>query len=181
MAAPADTETAMGMAGTLREYLDRHGIGYELLKHSRTQTSSETAEAAHVSGDRLAKPVVIEDADRYLVVVIPASRRIDFTALHRAFGRQVGLATEPEVETLFRDCAPGAIPAIAQAYGLDVAVDEALLDLDDVYFEAGDHYELVHVSGDDFRSLMASVPRGRFSEPMASYGEGRRRPEAGRI
>ena len=83
----------MGMAGTLRDYLDRHAIAYELLRHSRTRTSSETAEAAHVSGDRLAKPVVIEDDDRYLVVVIPASQRIDFTALHRAFGRQFGLAT----------------------------------------------------------------------------------------
>src|SRR5690606_16410102 len=53
--------TAMGMAGTLREYLDRHAVAYELLRHSRTRTSSETAEAAHVSGSRLAKPVVIED------------------------------------------------------------------------------------------------------------------------
>ncbi|MFS8608105.1 MAG: YbaK/EbsC family protein [Gammaproteobacteria bacterium] len=169
--------TAMGMAGTLRDYLDRHAVAYELLRHSRTRTSSETAEAAHVSGDRLAKPVVIEDDDRYLVVVIPASQRIDFTALHRAFGRQLGLATEPEVETLFRDCAPGAVPALAQAYGLDVAVDDALLELDDVYFEAGDHCELVHISGDAFRSLMASALHGQFSEPMASYGEGRRRPE----
>src|SRR5690606_27421521 len=161
----------MGMAGTLREYLDRHAVSYELLRHSRTRTSSETAEAAHVSGDRLAKPVVIEDAERYLVVVILASQRIDFTALHRAFGRQVGLATEPEVETLFRDCAPGAVPALAQAYGLDVVVDETLLDLDDVYFEAGDHCELVRVSGEAFRSLMAAVPHGRFGEPMGSYGE----------
>lgn len=167
----------MGMAGTLRDYLDRQAVGYELLRHSKTQTSSETAETAHVSGDRLAKPVVIEDADRYFVVVIPASQRVDFTALHRAFGRQVGLATEPEVDTLFRDCAPGAVPAVAQAYGLEVAVDDALLELDDVYFEAGDHCELVRVSGDAFRALMRSAPHGRYSESMASYGEGRRRPE----
>ncbi|MFO7287974.1 MAG: hypothetical protein C0P79_014055, partial [Gammaproteobacteria bacterium] len=66
-------------------------------------------------------------------------------------------------------------------YGLDVAVDDALLELDDVYFEAGDHCELVHISGDAFRSLMAAALHGRFSEPMASYGEGRRRPEQGRI
>lgn len=131
---------------------------------------------AHVPGDQLAKPVVIEDADRYLVVLIPASRRIDFTALRSVLGRQLGLATEPEVETLFRDCAPGAVPAIAQAYGLDVAVDDALFGLEDVYFEAGDHNELVRLSGEAFRNLMAAAPHGHFSEPMANYGEGRRRP-----
>jgi Ala-tRNA(Pro) deacylase len=164
----------MGIAATLREYLDRHGVLYELLHHAETKSSARTAEEAHVPGDRIAKPVVIEDADRYMVVVIPATRRIDFTALHRTFGRQVGLATEPEIESLFKDCAPGAVPALAQAYGLDVAVDEALLDLDDVYFEAGDHRELVHLSGEAFRELMTGVPRGHFGEPMGSYAEGRR-------
>jgi len=166
----------MGIAATLRDYLDRHSVRYELLRHTETKSTARTAEAAHVPGDRVAKPVVIEDADRYIVVVIPATRRIDFTELHRKFGRQVGLATEPEVEALFRDCAPGAVPALAQAYGLDVAVDDALLDLDAVYFEAGDHRELVRVSGDAFRGLMRGAPHGRFGEPMGSYGDGRRTP-----
>ncbi|HEX6993468.1 MAG TPA: YbaK/EbsC family protein [Gammaproteobacteria bacterium] len=164
----------MGIAATLRNYLDRHSVDYSLLQHAETKSTARTAEEAHVPGDRVAKPVVIEDADRYIVVVIPATRRIDFTALHRTFGRQVGLATEPEVEALFKDCAPGAVPALAQAYGLDVAVDDALLELDDVYFEAGDHRELVHLSGDAFRSLMRGAPHGRFGEPMANYADGRR-------
>lgn len=166
----------MGIAGTLREYLEQHSVLYEVQPHRYTRTSSETAREAHVSGDQLAKPVVVEDADRYLVVLVPASCRVDFTALRHAFGRQLGLATEPEVETLFRDCAPGAVPAIAQAYGLDVAVDDELLDLEQVYFDAGDHSELVRVSGEAFRDLMAAVPHGHFSEPMANYGMGRRRP-----
>ena len=165
----------MGIAATLRDYLDRHAVSYQLLHHAETKSTARTAEAAHVPGDRVAKPVVIEDANRYVVVVIPATRRIDFTAVHRVFGRQIGLATEPEVEALFKDCAPGAVPAVAQAYGLDVAVDEELLELDDVYFEAGDHRELVHVSGDAFRSLMDGARQGRFGEPMGNYGEGRRR------
>lgn len=164
----------MGIAATLREYLDRHAVHYELLHHAEAAGSTRTAEAAHVPGNRLAKPVVIEDADRYVVILIPATRRLDFTALHRTFGTQVGLATEPEVESLFKDCAPGAVPAIAQAYGLEVAVDEELLGLDDVYFEAGDHRELVHVSGDAFRALMNGAPHGRFGEPMANYGKGRK-------
>src|SRR5690606_30912682 len=81
----------MGIAATLRAYLDRHQVPYELLHHAETRTTTRAAKEAHVPGDRVAKPVVIEDADRYIVVVIPATQRIDFTALRRKFGRQVGL------------------------------------------------------------------------------------------
>jgi Ala-tRNA(Pro) deacylase len=147
---------------------------YELVRHPRTLTSTETAQAAGVPGDRLAKPVVVEDDERYMVVVIPASHRLKFTALHNALGRQCGLATEREVEALFEDCERGAVPAVAQAYGLDVFVDDALLGLDDVYFEAGDHVELVHLNGDDFRRLMRDATHGAYGEQMASYASGRR-------
>jgi Ala-tRNA(Pro) deacylase len=164
----------MSMASTLRTYLDERAMPYELVRHPRTLTSSETAQAAGVSGDRLAKPVVVEDHDRYMVVVIPASHRLKFTALHRVLGRQCGLATEQEVEALFDDCERGAVPAVAQAYGLDVLVDDSLLGLEDVYFEAGDHVELVHLAGDDFRKLMRDAAHGAFAEEMASYGQGRR-------
>lgn len=164
----------MSMAATLRHYLDERAMPYELVQHPRTLTSTETAEAAGVSGNRLAKPVVIEDEARYMVVVIPASCRLRFTALHQALGRQCGLATEQEVEALFDDCERGAVPAPAQAYGLDVFVDDALLKLDDVYFEAGDHAELVHMSGEAFRTLMRDAAgHGAFAEQMGNYGEGR--------
>ena len=122
-----------------------------------------------VPGDRLAKSVVIEDADRYWVVLIPSTRRLDFTSLHRALGRQVGLATEEEVRALFGDCAPGAVPALAQAYGL-VLIDDALLDVDDVCFEAGDHYG----AGTDGRpDLPSAHARGRTRRLQQRDGEPR--------
>jgi Ala-tRNA(Pro) deacylase len=162
------------MAETLRHYLDRQAVPYELVRHPRTVTGTETAEAAGVPGDQLAKPVVIEDDSRYMVVIIPATCRLKFQALHRTLNRQCGLATEQEVEALFDDCDRGAVPALAQAYGLDVLVDDALLGLDDVYFEAGDHRALVRLSGRDFRHVMRNATRGGFAEQMGNYGDARR-------
>jgi Ala-tRNA(Pro) deacylase len=52
---------------------------------------------------------------------------------------------------------------LGQAYGLMVLVDETLLDQDEIYFEAGDHTELVHVSGQDFEALMVHAGHGQFS------------------
>jgi len=41
--------------------------------------------------------------------------------------------------------------------------DQSLVDAPDVYFEAGDHQALVHVSASEFLKLMANAPRGQIS------------------
>lgn len=68
----------------------------------------------------------------------------------------MGLAVEKELVELFRDCDPGAIPAIGAAYRIDTIVDESLLQQPDVYFEAGDHEALVHVKGPAFGAMMTA-------------------------
>ncbi len=42
-------------------------------------------------------------------------------------------------------------------------MDDSLLNAPDVYFEAGDHEDLVHLSGVEFLSLLAGARHGRFS------------------
>jgi Ala-tRNA(Pro) deacylase len=151
------------MAPRLKRFLDDRALRYELVAHPRTHNSRETALAAEVDADQLAKAVLVESESQRLLVVIPAAHRLELGSLHRALGVEVGLATRPEVERTFADCVDGAVPAAGQAYGLDVLVDDALLDARDVYFEAGDRSELVKMSGADFRALMGSEPHGAFS------------------
>ena len=153
----------MGIAITLREYLDEQNVDYDLVRHPHTVTSMETAAAAHIAGDKLAKSVMVEDEHGYMTVVIPSTHQLLFSTLREKLGHSFGLATENEIADLFHDCELGSIPALAQAYGLTVLVDETLLDQDEVYFEAGDHRELVHVSGRDFEALMAHAGHGYFS------------------
>lgn len=154
----------MGMSITLRQYLDDHNVDYDLVRHPRTHTSMETAAAAHIAGDQLAKAVVVEDEQGYMTVVIPSTHHLQFTTLREQLGHRFGLATEEEISRLFDDCEVGSFPALGQAYGLQVLVDEALFEQDDIYFEAGDHTELVHMAGQDFEALMAYAGHGHFSE-----------------
>ena len=153
----------MGIAITLREYLDGTDFQYDVLPHIHTGSSSETAQASNISGDHIAKAVILEDESGYLMAVIPATHRVDLGVLHKKLGRRVGLATETELEDLFMDCEPGAVPPLGQAYGIDVVVDDSLKELDDVYFEGGDHYDLVHLKGDDFAFLMEDAKHGAIS------------------
>ena len=153
----------MIISKTLRRYLEDSGQPYEMLRHQRAVTSMETAEAAHVPGDRLAKSVLIEDDDGYAVAVIPATHRLLFGALREQFGHRFDLAQEEDIIPLFKECEAGAMPPFGQAYGLRVLVDDALLDEDDVYCESGDHMQLVHFAGGAFRALMTEAEHGRFS------------------
>jgi Ala-tRNA(Pro) deacylase len=158
----------MRIASVLKRYLDAKGIDYEVVAHPHASSSQRVAAASGISGDRLAKAVVTEDCAHYIVVVVPASRRVHLAAVRAALGRQCGLATEREIEKLFgSDCVPGAVPAVAQPYGIEVLVDDRLLELDDVYFESGDHEALLHVSGADFRALMDNARHGKFAEERA--------------
>ena len=154
----------MGIAITLQQYLSDHGVSYDSLVHERTGTSIRSAQASQVPGDRLAKAVVLRRRDGYILAVLPASRQVRLDEIGGWLKQPVGLATEDEFAPLFPDCEPGAVPPVAAAYGLRSLVDESLEAQPDVYFEAGDHRTLIHVSSAEFHKLMEKVPHGRFSD-----------------
>ena len=52
---------------------------------------------------------------------------------------------------------------MGSAFGLDTVVDQELMGRPDIWFEAGDHEDLVHISGASFRTLMGSATRGEIS------------------
>ena len=153
----------MSIALKLQQNLHRNALNYDVLDHPRTYTSMETAQVCHVSGDRIAKSVLLNDGSKYLLAVLPASRRVDFQQIRRAVGRPVWLASEQEAGGLFADCELGAITPVGTDYGIKTIIDDALLDLDEVYFEAGDHEELIHMDHDAFDELVADADHGRIS------------------
>lgn len=154
----------MAIAITLEKYLQKQGVDYDIMAHPRSYTSMDTAQVSHVPGDHLAKSVLLRDAQGYLVAVVPATHRLDLDRLGRLLDRPVQLATETEVGALFGDCEFGAIPPCGTAYGLETVVDDALIRQREIWFEAGDHEELVRVDGAEFDALMGAAEHGRISQ-----------------
>jgi Ala-tRNA(Pro) deacylase len=54
---------------------------------------------------------------------------------------------------LFPDCQIGSEPPFGHLYGIAVVMDPCLLDGDQVYFQAGNHREVVSMGRDEFRLL----------------------------
>jgi Ala-tRNA(Pro) deacylase len=76
------------------------------------------------------------------------------------------MATEGEIEALFADCETGAVPPVGSAYGLKTVIDESLDGLSDVYIEGGDHESLIHMTKQQFGSLMEEAARGRIANHL---------------
>lgn len=153
----------MAVAQTVEDFLAKHGIDYTLVSHPHTGSSHETAEAAHVNEDHIAKAVIVKDTGGYAMVVVPAGNWVEIEHLRKELKRDFHLATEGELAELFSDCEVGAAPPLGPAYRIETFLDQALSSLANVYFEAGDHEKLVHTSGEDFRTLLGGVRHGYYS------------------
>jgi Ala-tRNA(Pro) deacylase len=111
----------------------------------------------------VAKAVVLEDEKGYIVSVLPSTNRLDLDWVNETLGRDLEMANEDELPSLFQDCEFGAVPALSNAYGLDVIWDDQLKAASEIYIEAGDHENLIHMRGEAFCKLMQDMPHCMIS------------------
>ena len=139
----------------LKDYLDGNEIKYELIHHPTTYTAQLTAASSHVTADELAKVVMVNRDGKLAMAVLPASRRVDITALHTASGASsLRLASELEFKQQFPDCDAGAMPPFGNLYGMDVFVDQGVVKQARIAFNAGSHDEVMRLAYDDFARLV---------------------------
>jgi Ala-tRNA(Pro) deacylase len=153
----------MAIAHKVEDYMAAQGVRYDVVPHPRSHNSMETAELAHVPGQRLAKSVVLEDEDGYVMAVLPSNCHVRLGVLSRELNRRLHLAQEASLRELFDDCELGAIPAVGLAYGMPTIVDERLERVPEVWFEAGNHEELIRMDREQFALLMQHVGHARFA------------------
>ena len=144
----------MKIAPTLVKQLAKHGISYDTIRHTYSNSSLHAAHSANIPADKVVKTVVLEDDQGYVMALVPANHYLKINEINMLLNRRMGLATEAELAHLFSDCEPGAIPPVGDAYGITTVVDTDLDECSDVYIEAGNHTDLLHISGSAFRQLI---------------------------
>ncbi len=151
------------IAKKLRDFLDRKHVRYVTISHSPAYTAMETAHAAHVRGKEMAKTVIVKLDGRMVMLVLPASYRMYPDLLRDALGIDtVELAGEAEFAARFPGCEPGAMPPFGNLYDMDVLVDQALAEDEEIAFNAGSHSELMRMSWLDYEELVKPT-LGTFS------------------
>lgn len=116
--------------------------GFEQHTHEAAMTAQDLAAAEHVSGRRVAKPVIFRFEGRLAIAVVAANDKVNIPALEDATGAHVELVPEPEFAARFAPCEPGAEPPFG-LFGLPIFVDAKLEGTGTLLMAAGTHEDAV--------------------------------------
>lgn len=123
----------------LHEKLKAAGVAFTVTRHQPVYTSEE---AANVRGAPLAsgaKALIIKAGDEFLMLVVPADRKMDSKKVKTALGvKSLRFADRAEVEQL-TGLQPGSIPPFGSLFNLKTHCDPALGQNEVINFNAGDH------------------------------------------
>lgn len=139
----------------LKAFLDAQKVKYVVISHSPAYTAQEVAALAHIPGKEMAKTVMVKVDSEMVLVVLPASMKVDFARLLDATGAQeVELAKEKEFKHLFPGCDLGAMPPFGNLFGLRTFVAEELTEDDFIAFNAGSLTDVIKLEYREFERLV---------------------------
>lgn len=143
------------LAPRFKDFLDSNGVNYISIPHRPAYTAMEVAESAHVSGQEMAKTVIVDLDGKLAMAVLPATKHVSLERLGRSMGAQhVNIAKEGEFRFGFPDCEVGAMPPFGNLFDMEVLVDPRLAEDQEIAFNAGNHSEVVRMSYKDFDRIV---------------------------
>ena len=154
----------------LLAYLESNHVEFELVEHPPAFAAREVAAKAGVPGLAFAKTVVVSLDGKLAMAVLPAEQKISFNQLRDASGAQtISLTIEDEFAARFPDCELGAMPPFGNLYDMAVYVDDHLVDVATISFNAGTHAEVITMAYRDFaRLVQPQIARFTF-RPLQEY------------
>ena len=126
------------------EHLEQRGSRFEVIPHRQAYTSIDEARALGIEVGEVLKTLALRTGSGYVLMVIPASRRLDLHLAREALGdSRARLASEEELGRDFPDYELGALPPLGALLHAQVHVDPEVLGHDSVTFAAGTQTESV--------------------------------------
>lgn len=145
-------------------HLRAHHGNFKHLVHATAMTAQALAAADHVTGYRVAKPVVVKLGGKLAIAVVSAAERVALGVLEEATGAPAELAPEAEFAGRFAPCAAGAEPPLA-LFGLPIFADEKFLHSDRVLMQAGTHEDSVLLDTHAWMSCERVQPVANLGAP----------------
>ncbi len=144
------------------QYLRKNHLAYEHTTHVRTVPAQRVAAAEHVSGDRIAKPVVVSIDGTLALAVVTATEKVDTEALRRvARAERVEVVPETSFQGRFEPCEVGAEPPLG-LFGLPIYVDADLAREPWIVMRGGTHEDSIRLSTAEWLRAEHVVPVDRL-------------------
>ena len=138
----------------VQQFLRQRDVAFRSLDHEPVYGAQSVAQAVHVSGEQVAKAVLLKAGGQYALALLPATHTIDLATAARALrARKAELASEAECGKVFADCELGALPPFGSHYGVKTLMDRALAEDDEIVFEGNTHHEAIRMRLKDFTAV----------------------------
>ncbi len=145
----------MTVLKTLKDYLEKNQVRYEVGVHEMLYTAQEIAATLHVPGKELAKVVIVKADGKMVMLVLPGSYRVDTKKLKKVLQcKKLGISKEKEFEEVFPDCEVGAMPPFGNLYHLEVWGDQVLTEEETIVFRVGSHVQTLKITYSDYGRLV---------------------------
>ena len=137
----------------IENLLNGSSVPFTVLRHEPVYTSEQAAEIRGTPLASGAKALVIKAGDRFVLLVIPADRKLDSRKAREVLGaKAVRFASKEEVHQL-TGLQPGSIPPFGSLFRLPTYCDPALENNGSINFNAGDHAISIQMSPKDFTAV----------------------------
>jgi Ala-tRNA(Pro) deacylase len=130
----------------ITDYLTERRVAFQVVPHRRAFTSLQQARELGVAAEDVLKTVALWTGGKYVLAVVPASRRLELRRARQALeDPRARLASEAELQADFPGYELGALPPLGSLLGVLLLVDPEALDHELVVFAAGLETESVRV------------------------------------
>src|SRR5438093_7915325 len=137
----------------LNGWLNGSGVSFTVLRHEPVFTSEQAAAVRGTSLASGAKALVVKAGEEFLLLVLPADRKLNSRKARDALRvKALRFASKEEVLNL-TGLQPGSIPPFGSLFGLSTHCDPALGNIAAINFNAGDHTISVRMPFADFATL----------------------------
>ncbi len=134
--------------------LDSSGVDYTVKKHAATPTSEDSARERGEPLKIGAKALLLKCKKEFVLVVLPADKRLEMKALRRVLGSsKLRFATEEELKEL-TGLEKGAVPPFGNFLGIEMIVDAKLFDEEWMAFNAGSLTMSVKMKAADYKRVV---------------------------
>ncbi len=134
----------------LLNYLNKTKVSYKTIQHKTVYTAYDLAQTLKRKLGEIAKTLVVKADKAYVLVVLPASHKLDLGKLKKALkAKKVEIAKEKVMTTIFK-IKPGAITPFGTLYKVPVFIDKALLKAKKIIASACTYEDAVIMTAKNF-------------------------------
>ena len=147
----------------LVKFLDDHGIDHEILEHKTVYTAFDLAQTTKKKLQEIAKTLAVKADKKYMLVVVPASHRLDLAKLKKLLkAKKLEIIKETQIAKALK-VKPGTLTPLAKFHNMPVYVDKALLKSKLILVNAGSVTESLALKAKDLLTVGAEAA-GNFAK-----------------